>query len=103
MSKFAFFDGTLGREIEIGPDGMARSRLFQPSRNAILENNKELRKNPGALRKLESMGSMMTVPRLDFELFKKQWVRQNPGGKDIEFNQALTKWALSHPEYGTGQ
>jgi hypothetical protein len=102
MGKIKLSDGVIERHIEIAPDGMARSILTQPTRQMILERNAELRRNPGALRKLDSMGQMMTVPKVDFEIFRKLWIRHHPGGKDIEFNQALTKWALSHPEYGTG-
>ena len=44
----------------------------QASEDPILERNRELRKNPGALRSLDSMGLELTIPELHYwRLVKK--------------------------------
>lgn len=59
-------DGVLERHIEIDSDGQARSKLHQPTRDMILDNNAELRKNPGAIRPLSFMGLACTIPLEDW-------------------------------------
>ena len=64
--------GPLQRHVELDSNGMARSKLVQPSRNMILDNNAELRKNPGAIRSLSFMGLACTIPLEDwYNLIRK--------------------------------
>ena len=40
---------------------------YQPSKDAILNDNAEIRKNPGALRTLDSMQWALQIPTVDYD------------------------------------
>lgn len=65
-------DGVVIRENVID-DGKLYGRLVQPSRNVILDRNAELRKNPDALRPMQSMGLELTIPVADYYALKKKY------------------------------
>ena len=66
-------DGTLIRETILDTDGKGYGRLIQPTRNLVLERNQELRKNPDAIRKLESMGWELSIPLSDYHNLRKKY------------------------------
>ena len=66
-------DGTLIRHTHLDSDGMAYGELLQPGRQAILERNAELRKNPDALQHLESMGLELTIPEVDYYILQQKY------------------------------
>lgn len=65
-------DGVLIRETVLD-DGRLYGRLIQPNRNEILNANAELRKNPGALRSMDSMGLELTIPESDYYYLKQKY------------------------------
>lgn len=67
-------DGVLIRHTVFdSQDGTAHGRLLQPSRDLILQRNQELRKNPDAIRKLESMGWELSIPEADYYNLRKKY------------------------------
>jgi len=72
MGMIKLTDGVLERHIELDSNGMARSKYHQPTRDLILDNNAELRKNPGAIKPLSFMGLACTIPLEDwYNLIRK--------------------------------
>ncbi len=65
-------DGLLQSET-IVEGGMVYNRLSQPDRPLIMDYINELRKNPGALRKLESMGLELTIPLADYYTLHRKY------------------------------
>jgi len=47
--------------------------LTQPTRNIILNRNKELRKNPGAIRDLSFGRQALSIPLADYEILKRKY------------------------------
>lgn len=88
-------EGFLERHIEIDSDGKARSKVVQPTRNLILDNNAELRKNPGAVKTLSFMKLAATVPLEDW------WnaLRRDPelNAPDKEIREKAMQRFLSDP------
>lgn len=58
-------DGLLQSET-IVEGGMAYNRLTQVGRNEIMDTLAELRKNPGAIRNMDSMGWELSIPFEDY-------------------------------------
>ena len=100
MSKAVFSDGLIERHVEIAPDGEITSRLAQPTRNIILENLNELRKNKGALKSHNQtdmgMGLEYTMPKADLWTLMQKIRELNPGSTAKEQNEALTAWLRKH-------
>ena len=64
------FDGVLRKRVYT-EGNMLVSAITQPSEDAILRDNAELRKNPGALRKLEAMEWALQIPTLNYHALVK--------------------------------
>jgi len=65
-------DGVLVRE-NIIEDGVMHGRLLQPTRAMVLDRNAELRKNPGALRPMQSMGWELSIPLVDYYALRTKY------------------------------
>ena len=65
------FNGILRSRIFQNSDGDIRRETTQPLRNAILNDNAEIRKNPEALRKLDAMEWTLSIPEDDFGMLVK--------------------------------
>jgi len=65
------FDGVLKNTIHTSREGYT-GVLTQPTRNLILERNKELRKNPGAIRDLSFGRQAASIPIIDYLALKKK-------------------------------
>ena len=59
-------DGVLFADFKIEGGELVR-RIRQPSEDRILDRNRELRKNPGALRELTFAGLELNIPVLHYE------------------------------------
>lgn len=82
--KVIHTDGVMVRETVFDTDGTAHGRLSQPSAGLILARNQELRKNPEAIRPLQSMGWALSIPEADYYNLR----RLNP---DLAAPCALTR------------
>ena len=96
MSKLILRDGILERHIDIDAGHQATAVTTQPSRDIILERNKELRKNPGAINHLGHMGLEYTMPLVDYNLLMKRIETASPGIKHSEKMEQLTKYLQRH-------
>ena len=90
------FDGVLRSRIFGNKAGDLRRETSQPLRSAILNDNAELRKNPGVLRKLDAMEWTLQIPEDDFGMLLKC----NPALKhdDAEIRLAAWKAFIASPE-----
>jgi hypothetical protein len=67
-------------------DGIAKSHTVQPNRNAILDRNNELRKNPGVVRPWEFGKLALDIPHADFKMLGKFFPGlDNPGHPDHKY------------------
>ena len=65
------FDGVIRKTEYWDNDGHTLlTQSYQPGRDAILNQNAELRKDPGALRKLETIRLELTIPEIDMPVLK---------------------------------
>ena len=66
------FDGVLKNTIHTSREGYT-GVLTQPSRNLILERNKELQKNEGAIRDLSFGRQVASIPIIDYLALQKKY------------------------------
>lgn len=86
----------LERHIEIDAKHQAVSAMVQPSRAIILERNKELRKNPGAIKHLSFMGLEYNMPLVDYLQAMKFIKRNHPGITHTDTMEVLTGFLEQH-------
>ena len=90
------FDGVLRSRIFGNSDGDIRRETSQPLRNAILNDNAEIRKNPESLRKLDAMEWTLQIPEDDFGVL----IKCNPAlnHDDAVIRTAAWKAFIAAPE-----
>jgi len=88
-------DGVLNVELKNVPhEDRVYRKLTQPTRNLILNRNKELRKNPGSIRDLSFGRQHLSIPLEDYEILKRKYpvlVR----GSNAEKTKFYKKFILS--------
>lgn len=73
-------------EIRIDTDGTAYHRRLQSDRKQIMERNAELRKNKGAIRKVDGMRLAADIPLADIQMLDKFFPGiANPGHPDYKW------------------
>jgi len=65
-------------------DGRLYRRLSIPNRVAILEENRELQRNPDALRKMEGMGVELRIPEPDYYMLLEKIPALNSPDREIQ-------------------
>ena len=63
-------------------DGMISRRIVQPSRDTILANNAELRKNKGVIRDLSFARLALRIPLVDMHYLKRKYPILENGSND---------------------
>ncbi len=71
-------------------------RLSQPSRDLILNQNAELRKNPGVIRDLSFARHTFRIPKIDMEVLKKKYPVLVDGDADAQ--RKFYVWFLGQSE-----
>ena len=81
------FNGVLRKRVFMEGRNLV-SETTQPSQEAILRDNAEIRKSPGALRKLDAMQWELQIPQLDFD----KLIKCNPGLTDPDGPARARAW-----------
>ena len=92
LSILTLDDGVMQRVIEDNGDGTFTSQLQQRNRGIILERNRELQRNPGAIRDCSFMGLEYDIPVADYHTITKAIRRANPGCGSRDMSMLLRGW-----------
>jgi len=90
---------TVSEYKEVAHEGRIYRNLTQPNRNQILENNQELRKNPGVIRDLSFARLALRIPLVDMEILKRKYkiLRDGSNAEQLAFWHKFIKTSESKP------